>query len=145
MAGVPGYSYTKANLTMITTVNKSFLGKTIYGYPQGNAARYSQKLVEFVVRSIGPKYIQLQEKGHSAADIFNRKTGELKRDSNTGYIWFASVDDFQEWDKLEVMRAEVRRWASDARTHTFKTEISPAHLKAIHTAIFKFEEPKEKA
>ena len=96
---------------MRITIDKTMVGKVVYGIPTGNNARRGvdkQEPVMFFVKSMAKKYATLQRMYGETCDMYG---AEEKHDSycgsgfNAGYIFFQSlggVDEFLQRKELEL-------------------------------------------
>ncbi|CAM0014930.1 hypothetical protein VPHK373_0087 [Vibrio phage K373] len=102
---------------MITQLDKSLVGKYIYGYPTGNnidrqlhRSGESQKITSFYVVSVGRKYLELKASGFNHCDKYNLDGATQSCVNsgfwlNAGYKFFKSIPEIDKWhDKNRKIR-----------------------------------------
>ena len=126
---------------MIKELSKDLKGKTIYGEPTGNNARYdSGNPVAFEVVSVGRKYMELKRVGWMRTDKYNI-SGATQSEVNAGYGCNSGYNFFLTMEELEesiALRAKLREvelffisWSG--------RDLSPEEINIIHEIISKHE------
>lgn len=126
---------------MNITISKEHEGKDVYAIPTGNNARRfvlkQDPVIQFHVVKVKRKYVELRRE-NDFVDSYDPATGVTQKSinsgytSNSGYLFFASREDLEDYKTYNRKIAEIR----DV-TRYRHLDLTLSDVETIHDILFR--------